>query len=86
MELVSGPPLTDYVRAAQLPIRERVELVVQLADAIQHAHERGVIHRDLKPANVLVAAAGSRRCSISASRAPPAPTSIASPCRPRTDS
>src|SRR5262245_6926295 len=58
MELVSGPPLTDYVRAAQLSIRERVELVVKLVDAIEHAHERGVIHRDLKPANVLVAAGG----------------------------
>jgi len=58
MELVSGPPLTDYVRAAQLLVRERVALVVQIADAIQHAHERGVVHRDLKPANILVAAGG----------------------------
>jgi len=58
MELVSGPPLTDYARAAQLPVRERVALLVQIADAIQHAHERGVIHRDLKPANILVAAGG----------------------------
>jgi tRNA A-37 threonylcarbamoyl transferase component Bud32 len=61
MELVSGPPLTDYVRAAQLPVRERVALVVQIADAIQHAHERGVIHRDLKPANILIAAGGQAK-------------------------
>ena len=58
MELVSGPPLTDYARAQQLSIRDRVGLVVKLADAIQHAHDRGVIHRDLKPANVLVAEGG----------------------------
>jgi tRNA A-37 threonylcarbamoyl transferase component Bud32 len=58
MELVAGPPLTDYVRAAQLPVRDRVALVVEIADAIQHAHERGVIHRDLKPANILVAGGG----------------------------
>ena len=54
MELVSGPPMTDYARAHQLSIAERVGLMIKLADAVQHAHERSVIHRDLKPANVLV--------------------------------
>jgi eukaryotic-like serine/threonine-protein kinase len=58
MELVSGPPLTDYARAHQLSIGERVALLMKLADAVQHAHDRGVIHRDLKPANVLIAAGG----------------------------
>jgi tRNA A-37 threonylcarbamoyl transferase component Bud32 len=55
MELVTGPPLTTFVRAEHLPIPERVALMIKLTDAIQHAHERGVIHRDLKPANVLMA-------------------------------
>ena len=58
MELVSGPPLTDFARAHQLSIGERVALLIRLADAVQHAHDRGVIHRDLKPANVLITEGG----------------------------
>jgi eukaryotic-like serine/threonine-protein kinase len=58
MELVAGPPLTDYARAEQLPTTARVRLVVKLAEAIQHAHDRGIVHRDLKPANVLVTDGG----------------------------
>jgi serine/threonine protein kinase/Tfp pilus assembly protein PilF len=54
MELVHGVRLTDYCDQHRLPIRDRVELFIDVCQAIQHAHQKGVIHRDLKPSNVLV--------------------------------
>jgi WD40 repeat protein/serine/threonine protein kinase/tetratricopeptide (TPR) repeat protein len=55
MELVKGVPITDYCDAGKLTPKERLELFVPVCQAIQHAHQKGVIHRDIKPSNVLVA-------------------------------
>ena len=55
MELVKGIPITKYCDEHQLPPRQRLELFIPVCQAIQHAHQKGVIHRDIKPSNVLVA-------------------------------
>ncbi len=54
MELVKGVPLTDYCDQNQLTPRARLELFTHICQAVQHAHQKGVVHRDLKPSNVLV--------------------------------
>jgi serine/threonine protein kinase len=54
MELVKGIRITDYCDQRHLSARERLSLFVQVCQAIQHAHQKGVIHRDIKPSNVLV--------------------------------
>src|SRR5262245_55695766 len=55
MELVRGVPITEYCDVNQLSPRERLPLFVAVCQAVQHAHQKGVIHRDLKPSNILVA-------------------------------
>jgi serine/threonine protein kinase len=55
MELVDGPPLTAYCGQHDLPVSQRVDLVIQTCQGVEHAHARGLIHRDLKPTNILVA-------------------------------
>jgi eukaryotic-like serine/threonine-protein kinase len=58
MEYVEGVSITEYCRQRGLRLRERIGLMLDVADAVQHAHQRGVIHRDLKPGNILVSDAG----------------------------
>jgi serine/threonine protein kinase len=55
MELVKGIPLTRFCDERRLSPRERLELAIPVCQAVQHAHQKGVIHRDLKPSNILVA-------------------------------
>src|SRR5262249_5162198 len=55
MELVKGVPITRYCDEQRLTPKQRLELFLPVCQAIQHAHQKGVIHRDIKPSNVLVA-------------------------------
>jgi serine/threonine protein kinase/tetratricopeptide (TPR) repeat protein len=54
MELVKGVPVTEYCDQNQMPVRERLQLFLHVCQAVQHAHQKGIIHRDIKPSNVLV--------------------------------
>jgi WD40 repeat protein/predicted Ser/Thr protein kinase len=58
MEFIRGLTLDEHVRRHSPEVRARLELVALVCDAVQHAHEQGVVHRDLKPANVLVEESG----------------------------
>jgi len=54
MEYVKGVPITEYCDRQKLTIEQRLELFLQVCEAIQHAHQKGIIHRDIKPSNILV--------------------------------
>jgi eukaryotic-like serine/threonine-protein kinase len=58
MELIDGKPLNAYVAETPVPRARKLELCLAICNAVQHAHQRGVIHRDLKPANILVTPTG----------------------------
>ena len=54
MELVRGVPITDYCDQHRLSTEDRLHLFMRVTQAIQHAHQKGIIHRDIKPSNILV--------------------------------
>jgi eukaryotic-like serine/threonine-protein kinase len=54
MELAEGPTLADRLRSGPIPLHEALPIAVQVADALEYAHERAVVHRDLKPANIKI--------------------------------
>lgn len=60
MEYVEGEPITAYCERRALGVRDRIGLMLDVAGAAQHAHQRGVIHRDLKPGNILVSDASGK--------------------------
>jgi len=61
MEYVQGQPLTSWCDAHRLGIAARLELILQVLEAVQYAHEKHIVHRDLKPSNVLVTESGQVR-------------------------
>src|SRR5438045_4238343 len=54
MELVRGIRITDYCDQNNLSTKDRLDLFIKVCQAIQHAHQKGIIHRDIKPSNILV--------------------------------
>jgi serine/threonine protein kinase len=54
MELIEGDTLRDRIKSGPIPVEEALKLALQMAEALEAAHEKGVIHRDLKPANIKV--------------------------------
>jgi WD40 repeat protein len=54
MELVRGIKITEYCDQANLTTEQRIDLFIKVCQAIQHAHQKGIIHRDIKPSNILV--------------------------------
>ena len=63
MELVEGQTLRDRIENGPIPVGEALKLALQIAEALESAHEKGVIHRDLKPANIKVTPDGKVKSS-----------------------
>ena len=67
MELIRGIKITEHCDQNSLTIEERLELFIQVCQAVQHAHQKGIIHRDIKPSNILIIdhGGGTRHCRSS---------------------
>jgi serine/threonine-protein kinase len=63
LEYVAGEPIDAYCETRSLPLRRRLQLFLQVADAVAHAHTKLIVHRDLKPSNILVTALDRCDCS-----------------------
>jgi serine/threonine protein kinase len=59
MELVEGPTLASRIVAGPIPVDEALQVAKQICDALEYAHERGIVHRDVKPANIKLSPNGS---------------------------
>ncbi len=86
MEFIDGQSLMDFARERKLDKRQRLELLARVCDAVQHAHQKGVIHRDLKPGNILVVESGAADRGGDGggpprSRSYPSPTSLGADVR-----
>src|SRR5215468_127913 len=58
MELVEGPTLAERMAHGPIPLEEALPIVDQMVEALEYAHEKGVVHRDLKPANIKITPEG----------------------------
>jgi serine/threonine protein kinase len=58
MAYIDGPSLADKIKVRPLPLDEVIGIAAQIAEALQEAHEQGVVHRDIKPQNILLTAKG----------------------------
>ncbi len=85
LELVEGEPLSARLERGPLPPREALALGIQIAGAIEAAHERGIVHRDLKPGNVMITRAGvAKVLDFGLARSEPGITGDGDPSRPGT--
>ena len=61
MELIDGQPLSAQLKAGPLALEDAMRVAIQVADALEEAHGRGILHRDLKPANILCSVKGGAK-------------------------